>query len=94
MQFEVADNGCVGYVFKMIFRYVVILDNTEGVVHINLFADALGTYANALAQAAHFFGVQSGPYGHKAWVFAELGVREGEVLASLLIEDRNCTHAE
>ena len=66
MQFEVADNGCVGYIFALVHRDIVVADNMEGVGPIDSFTDALGTYTNALAQAAHIVGVRSGPYGRKS----------------------------
>ena len=71
---------------------VVVVDDMEGVGPIDPFTNALGPYTNALAQAAHIVGVLIVPDGHKAWVLAELAVRE--VIASLLIEDRHLPHDE
>ena len=31
MQFEVADNRCVGYIFASVHRDIVVADNMEGV---------------------------------------------------------------
>ena len=92
MRFEFTENGCVGYFLASFRRDVVVVDNMEGVGLINSFANALGTYTNSLAQAAHLVGVRSGPYGRKGWVLAELALRE--VLASLLIKDGHFTHDE
>ena len=92
MRFEVADNGCIGYVLASVRRGVVVVNNMEGVGTIDLVADALGPYTNALAQADHLAGVRSGLDVRKAWVLAELSVRD--ILASLLIEDRHFPHAE
>ena len=66
MQFGVSDNGCVGYVLVSLRWDVIVVDNMEGVGPIDSFTDALGTYTNALAQAAHIVGVRSGPYGRKS----------------------------
>ena len=92
MRFEVIDNGCVGDVLASVCRDVIIVDCMEGVGPINSFANFLGPYTNALAQAAHLVVVRSGPDGRNAWVLVELAVHE--VLKSLLIEDRHCPHAE
>ena len=92
MRFEVVDNGCVGAVFASVCRDVIVLDDMEGVGPINPFVSALGPYTNALAQATHLVGVQSGLDGRKAWVLVELVVCE--VISSLLIKERHCPHAE
>ena len=92
VQLEFADNRCVDYVLASVQQGVNVVDNMEGVGCMDLFADVLGPDANALAQAAHLVGVQSGPYGRKAWVFAELVV--GEVLTSLVVEDSYRSHTE
>ena len=92
MRFDFADDESVNYVPASVRWDIVVVDNVEGVGPIDPFADALGSCTDALSQTAHLVGVQSGPDGHKAWVLAELAVRE--VITSLIIEDRHRPHAE
>ena len=66
MHIEVTNTGCVGYALASVRQDFVLVDNMEGVGPIDSFTDALGTYTNALAQAAHIVGVRSGPYGRKS----------------------------
>ena len=92
MPFEFVNNRFVGDVLASVCWDSVIVDDMEGVGPIDSFSNSLGTYTNALAEAAHLVGVRSGPDGRKTGVHAELVVLE--VLASLFIEERYCPHAD
>ena len=92
MRFEVADNRCVGDVLVLVRWDVVVVYDMECVGPISPLANALGTYTNDFAQAAHLVGVRGGPDGRKSWVLAELAACE--VISSLIIKDRHCPYAE
>ena len=57
VQFDFADDVCVGYILASALMNVLVVNDAEGFGPIDLFALALRTYTNSLAQMAHFFGV-------------------------------------
>ena len=85
MRFEVADNRCVGDVLVLVRWDVVVVYDMECVGPISPLANALGTYTNDFAQAAHLVGVQGGLNGRRVGVLVEL--MAWEVVAGLVIED-------